>query len=500
VRILELGTSHVPAETKTDALGIFSFASLSAKRIRVEAEHDPGGAVRSAPLSVSDEPAEITLVLAPASVRGVVVDASDGHPVAGAALSVDGVPWSVPGITSGADGSFRFPVVSLEATAVEASAAGYRAARIALGPRDDQPETVLRIALSTGPAVEGDVFGPDGRPLHARVIACEGQSQVTRVESGDDGTFKLPPSTIGCDVIALHDEMAPSDAARVVEGRRLSLRLGDGGAIAGSVVDDRGNPVDSFSIGVESGTTPHGYGTGRGATPFHGGTFRFDRLIPGTYVLVATAQGKPPARSDSIDVRAGSVFDGVRIVLGPGGMVVGRVVDERNTPIEGVELRYDLVTSIANSDSSTKTDSAGRYRLEGAPPGPFTVRAQKTGYRPKLVSGLLLNAGRTLNKDITLSSAQGDSPPTEFVGIGAHVGVGAGALVFKGVFPGDPAERAGIREGDRIVSVDGEDASRFSPADAIQRIRGESGSSVGISVERDGKVLDFVVARGNIVH
>jgi hypothetical protein len=490
----------VLSETKTGAPGTFSFASLSAKRIRVEAERDPGGAVRSAPLSVSGEPGEITLVLAPAGVRGLVVDASDGHSIVGAALSVDGVPWSVPGVVSGDDGSFLFPVVSFEATAVQATAPGYRAASVALGLRDDKPEVVLRIALSTGPAAEGDVLGPDGRPVPAQVLACEGQSQFTRVVSGEDGAFRLPPSAIGCDVIAVHDDMAPSDPVRAVEGRRLSLRLGDGGAIAGAVVDERGNGVDSFSLGIESASTPHWPGSVRGPAPFHGGAFRLERLRPGSYVLVGSTPGRPPARSDPIDVRGGSLTDGVRIVLGPGGVVAGRVVDERSSPLEGVELRFDLVTSTASGDATARTDTAGRYRLEGAPSGPFTVRAQKAGYRSKLVSGLLIAPGRTLNKDIALSAAQGDSPPTEFVGIGASVGPGSGGIVFGHVFPGDPADRAGLREGDRIVSVDGEDTSQFSPADAIQRIRGESGTSVGISVQRDGKVLDFVIARGNIVH
>ena len=33
---------------------------------------------------------------------------------------------------------------------------------------------------------------PDGRPIKARVVACEGQTAEARAESADDGTFALP--------------------------------------------------------------------------------------------------------------------------------------------------------------------------------------------------------------------------------------------------------------------------------------------------------------------
>ncbi len=502
VRVTAQGRSpRVVAETRSDRAGGFSFVTVGSGPVRVEAEHDPGGAVRSAVLTLEEAtPADITLVLAPASVRGFVVDAGDGHPIAGATLSVEGSLWAVPGTTTDAAGAFRFPVVPLEASAVVAIAGAYQTARVALGPRDDQPETVLRIALQAGAPVDGDVLDPDGRPLHAQVVACEGQPSEARVESADDGTFRLPASTLGCDVFAMHDEMAPSDAVRLVEGRHVTLRLAAGGSIAGSVVDDRGGTIDSFSVGVESFAWEHGSSARRDATPFHGGTFRLDRLVPGTYVLTASTPGRPPARSDPVEVRSGELTDGVRIVVAPGGVIVGRVFDPRGAPIEDVELRFDMPSAIAGSDAVAKTDGEGRYRLEGAPSGLLTIRAQKDGYRAKLVSGLQVDSGRTLTDDITLGAIDGAPGRMEFGGIGASLGSGSGGIVLSSVFPGEPADRAGIRAGDRIVSIDGEDAAQMSLADAIQRLRGEAGTSVGVSVERGGKPLDVVIPRAEIIH
>jgi hypothetical protein len=502
VRVMAQGPSRIENETTTSPGGAFAFASVGSGRFRVEADRDPGGAVRSAELSLSEESTtELTLVLGPAGVGGIVVDADDGHPVAGAALSVEGVPWSVPRATSDAAGAFHLSLVPFEATSIVAVASGYRAASVTLGSREDQPEPVLRIALRLGPPVDGDVLDPDGNPLHAQVVACEGQPSEARVESADDGTFHLPAAAIGCDAIAMHDDMAPSDAARVTEGRRLTLRLGAGGSIAGSVVDERGSAIDSFSLGIESFVPAHGAGAHRnGATPFRSGSFRLERLVPGTYVLTASAPGKPPARSDPIDVRGGAVVDGVRIVLTAGGVVVGRVFDDRNTPLSGVELRFDLVSAVAGSDAVAKSDDSGSYRLEGAPGGPFTMRAQKEGFRPKLVSGLWVESGRTLTKDLTLTPTDGTSGGTELGGIGASIAPGGGGIVFAAVFPGDPADRAGVRQGDRLVRVDGEDAAGLSVVDAIQRLRGAAGTSVGVSIERGGTVRDLMIERAAILH
>jgi hypothetical protein len=492
----------VVEEAATDGQGAFSFIRAGSERIRVEADHDPGGAVRSAELSVREgATTEVTLVLAPAGIRGTVVDANDGHPVAGVALSVEEVPWPVPGATSDEAGAYRFSMVPFDAVSLVAVAGGYRTARVSLGQRDEGPEPVLRVELHAGPPADGDVLDPDGKPLHAHVVACEGQPSETRIESADDGTFRLPASAVGCDAIATHDGMSPSDAVPVVEGRRTTLRLGAGGAIAGTVVDDRGTPIDSFSVGIESSVSPHG-GSVRGGqppAPFKGGVFRLERLVPGTYWLTASTQGRPPARSDAIEVRSAALTDGVKIVVAMGGVVVGHVIDDRRAPIAGAELRFDLVSAVAGSDATTRTDETGAYRLEGAPSGPFTLLAKKEGFRVKLLSGLWVESGRTLTKDVMLTPYDG-GPGTEFGGIGAQLVPASGGIAFGAVFPGNPADRAGVRVGDRIVRIDGEDAAGLSVVDAIQRLRGEAGTSVGLTIAREGNTFDLVLVRGSIAH
>jgi len=492
----------VLAETTSDADGAFSVAHVGSLHLRVDAEHEPEGAVRSADLAaVEGQTVEVTLVLGPASVRGTVVDAAD-RPVAGAALSVEGVPWPIAGATSDESGAFRMAAVPFEASAVVAVASGYKAARAQLGSREGGQEAVLRLQLLAAPPVDGDVLDPDGKPAHARIVACEGQPSEARAASAEDGTFRLPPSTIGCDVIALSDDLAPSDVVRIVEGQRLALRLRTGGTLEGAVVDARGRSLPSFSVGIESYVGAHGANPrGKGPRPFEGGSFRWEGLAPGTYVLTAVAPNKPPGRSDAVEVRAGAVTSGVRIVLGAGGTVVGHVYDDRHAPVAGARLLFDRVSNIVEGTATATTDDSGAFRLEGAPDGPFTLLTQKDGFRVRMISGLRVASGGTLAQDVTLTPADGGAS-FELGGIGAGLAARADGIVFTSVFPGDPAERAGLRPGDRVVRIDGEDTAGMSVTDALQRLRGEVGTSVGVSVRREGsdEPVDLMIVRATIAH
>jgi hypothetical protein len=496
-------TYRVYQDTKTDRGGAFSLAHIEPGRVRVVAEHGADGIVTSAVLKVSErQTLELTLVLSVAgAIRGTVVDVQS-RPVAGAQLSVEGMPWSVSA-TSDTAGAFRLTTVPAEATALVAVATGFKTGRVPLGTRNDQVELVVRFVLSASAPVDGEVRDDEGSPVSARVVACEEQPSEAKTQSAADGTFQLPPSAIGCEAVAEHDELAPSDAARVVEGRHLVLRLHAGGSIAGVVVDDRGAAVSPFQIGIESFVPARGRSFElHGARNFAdwAGAFRWDKLAPGSYVLTASTAGRPPARSGSIDVRSGITSSGVRIVLAQGGALMGTVTDEAHTPLAGVDLRFDQVSRVLESEAVTQTDAAGRYHLTGAPAGPFTVRAHREGFRALFVAGLRVESGSTLRRDITLVALDGGGS-MEFGGIGAGLAQTPDGLTLHNVFQDDPAARAGLRAGDRIVLIDGEPTDGMSIPDALQRIRGEPGTSVGVSVQRPdtGDVVNLTIVRGRVV-
>lgn len=76
-----------------------------------------------------------------------------------------------------------------------------------------------------------------------------------------------------------------------------------------------------------------------------------------------------------------------------------------------------------------------------------------------------------------------------------------GAIEVARVYEDSPAEAAGVRMGDRIVAVDGVEVSGESAQtlnEAIDRIQGEDGTTVVLSVERDGEILDLEVMRAEV--
>ncbi|WP_347240168.1 S41 family peptidase [Thermus sp.] len=77
----------------------------------------------------------------------------------------------------------------------------------------------------------------------------------------------------------------------------------------------------------------------------------------------------------------------------------------------------------------------------------------------------------------------------EFFGIGATLSAanpdGTGAKI-EGVMKGLPAQRAGLRTGDVILEVDGEDVTSLPLQEVVARIRGREGTKVTLKVRREG--------------
>ena len=88
-----------------------------------------------------------------------------------------------------------------------------------------------------------------------------------------------------------------------------------------------------------------------------------------------------------------------------------------------------------------------------------------------------------------------------FEGIGAELGIKQGILTVVSPLKDSPAEKAGLRVGDKILKVNDESTADMSIDDAVSRIRGKDGTEVKLTVyraESEEKTKEITVTRGVI--
>ena len=73
-------------------------------------------------------------------------------------------------------------------------------------------------------------------------------------------------------------------------------------------------------------------------------------------------------------------------------------------------------------------------------------------------------------------------------------------LVVVAPLDDTPAERAGLQSGDHVLAVDGESVEGSTVNDQVTKIRGEPGSEVTLTIQRDGdEPFDLTITRAEIV-
>ena len=86
----------------------------------------------------------------------------------------------------------------------------------------------------------------------------------------------------------------------------------------------------------------------------------------------------------------------------------------------------------------------------------------------------------------------------QYVGIGVEIEHLRGLVTVTDVFPGGPAAQGGVLPGDRIVAVDGDDATEYSVQEVVNALKGEPDAPVTITVQRghgERMTMDLVRAQ-----
>ena len=89
---------------------------------------------------------------------------------------------------------------------------------------------------------------------------------------------------------------------------------------------------------------------------------------------------------------------------------------------------------------------------------------------------------------------------SQFYGIGVSIMQRHNGVYVESVIPNTPADKAGLRFGDRFVKIDGKDATEWTSSEVSRNVRGERGTKVNLLIERASaeKPVEFTIVRGGV--
>jgi len=87
-----------------------------------------------------------------------------------------------------------------------------------------------------------------------------------------------------------------------------------------------------------------------------------------------------------------------------------------------------------------------------------------------------------------------------FGGVGMEIGIRDGALIVVAPLKDTPAFRAGIKSGDKILTINGVNAAGLPVDSAVRQIRGPKGSKVQLGIQRgNDPEKEFTITRDTII-
>lgn len=408
------GMNEASAVTDGDGAAVLRGVRSGWERLVVKA---PGYATASVPLRVPDAVMQIERRVELErgfKVVGVVVD-SDRKPVADArvvarssARPFDPINVFADGVTTDSKGRFE-----LEGLAVGTYRFLALHDRYAPGSSDhvalsDGVSPEVEIVMARGGTVAGTVFDGGGAPAPWAQVSLTSKPGNTgfwgggvqrAVVADKDGRFEiagLPRASLS---VLASTAAASSDIVDVnLEAKpdvdNVELRLTVTGVIAGTVVDEAGEPVAEAQVQAQPDFWAGGDAAemairgGGFATTDGGGRFTIRGMVDGAFLLRAARSEMTARQWIGKPTKARTGDTEVRLVLQREGGVKGKVVTPDGSPPE------NAMASIAWAGAVPVVK--GSFTIEGMPPGTYDVTL-RGAFPRKVVKGVEIEPGKTID-------------------------------------------------------------------------------------------------------
>lgn len=212
----------------------------------------------------------------------------------------------------------------------------------------------------------------------SRVLVCVAIAALSSASSvGAQAPIPQLPTGTPMPGVQPPAQSVPADAVATIEGRVTA--------------SDTGSPLRGAHIQL--------YGSGpnarvnRSARADRDGRYRFDRMTPGPYTILASRPGFVTMRAGQKSPRERAILwllspaetERVDFALPRGGVIFGRLTDDTGEPLAGIQLIPLRVLHSPNGERlqpdnslpfSNHSDDRGDFRVAGLAPGTYVLAAQ----------------------------------------------------------------------------------------------------------------------------
>jgi carboxyl-terminal processing protease len=195
----------------------------------------------------------------------------------------------------------------------------------------------------------------------------------------------------------------------------------------------------------------------------------------------------------------------------------GRIVEAYLQPVDFGKLGLNGLKGLSSIDPALRIEREGaslRLHVAGAPVADFAAPGPANAAGWAALTARVLDRARTHSApldqatpdriyqaifDAIAADLDGYSRYTGtqranseraqregYGGVGLSLDTRDGATTVREVLPRSPADRAGIRVGDRLLSIDGAATAGMTELEMRDRLRGPTGTMVLVSIQRDG--------------